>query len=259
MKPRVGILLFAFCAAVLCLVLVSKTARAQDPAQEQFKKSMDAYLQNEDNIAKIGDSLRRYFMKKEQEARSQMEKAEKDKTEQQFKNPAKVDIGDSPVKGPQDAKITIVEFSEFQCPFCKRGASNMEEVAKAYPGQVKFAFKHFPLPFHAQAKGAAAAAIAAKNQGKFWEMHDKLFENQQALGDELYVKLAAELGLNIDKFKSDMADPKTQQIIDADQGMGEKLGIRGTPGYFVNGVQVTGAVPVEQFKPIIDRWLQQSK
>ena len=255
MKPNLASFALALCALAL-LLSTGAPAAAQD---DQFGKSMEAYLQKDENVEKIGNALQRFFMKKQQDAQKDAEKAEKDRVEEQFKSPVKIDIGQSPVRGPADAKITIVQFSEFQCPYCKRGAANVEEVMKAFPTQVKVVFKNFPLPFHAQAKGAAAAALAAKNQGKFWEMHDLLFANQQALGEEKYLELAKQLGLNEEQFKTDLTSEKTQKAIEDDSTLGETVGIRGTPGYFINGVQLTGAQPPEAFKPIINRWLEMSK
>ena len=247
-KRKLILSLSALAALVLSSVMPSQ---AQD---EQFMKSMDAYIQNDDNLEKLGNALNRHFIKKRQE---QETKGEAERMEKQFANPVKIDIGSSPVKGPENAKITIVEFSEFQCPYCRMGAANVAEVLKQYPEQVKLVFKNFPLPFHAQAPAAAAAAIAAKNQGKFWEMHDKLFANQQQLGDNKYEEWAKELGLDVEKFKADMNSEETKKIIEEEKAQGTAAGVNGTPGYFINGVALTGAQPPQAFKPIIERWLKQ--
>ena len=124
---------------------------------------------------------------------------------------------------------------------------------KAYPNEVKLIFKNFPLPMHPQAKPAAKAALAAQKQGKFWEFYDILFANQGSLSPEFYLKKATELGLNIDKFKADMASPEVAKQLETDIGDGKTLGVQGTPGFFVNGVAVRGAYPLEHFKMIIDR------
>ena len=135
----------------------------------------------------------------------------------------------------------------------------MKELAAAYPEKVKVSFKHLPLPFHPEAKPAAIASIAAHRQGKFWEMHDKLFENQGSLGADLYSKLAKDLCLDVAKFEADLKDPAVAKQVDEDAALATKLGIRGTPGYFVNGVQVRGAQPLPKFKQLVDRWLAKSK
>lgn len=234
--------------------LFASTALAQSASEAEFAKSMETYLQNEKNVEKMGSVIEAYFKKKYQKDKQADEQKE---IEDQFANPVKVDIGSSYVIGDANAPITIVEFSEFQCPFCKKGSQTMHDILKEYPGKVKIAFKHLPLPFHEQAKPASKAALAAGKQGKFWEMHDKLFENQQALADGLYERLAGELSLNIEQFKTDMANPEIEKQIEEDAQLGSTLGIRGTPGFFVNGVKVSGARDISYFKNIIDRWLSQ--
>src|SRR5690554_3927669 len=178
---------------------------------------------------------------------------------------AKVDLadlalGDAPVKGSESAAVTIVAFSDFQCPFCQRGDANLQKAVAKYDGKVKIAFKHFPLPFHPHAKPAARAALAAGEQGKFWQMHDLLFENQRILNDaELYPKLAKQLGLNVEKFEKDMKKPAYDTLIDQDMAQGAKLGVRGTPAFFINGERVSGAQPVENFEAAIERALKEAK
>ncbi len=123
---------------------------------------------------------------------------------------------------------------------------------KAYPGEVRVAFKHNPLGFHPNAMPSAKAAEAAGNQGKFWEMHDKLFEFNKELSEDNYVKWAGEIGLDVEKFKKDMADPQLEARIKAQQAQGIKLGARGTPAFFINGRFLSGAQPTENFKKVID-------
>jgi len=237
-------------------VVLGTPSTSKAAPESAFDKQMETYLSSDENVKKIGDALERYFQKKRDEQQQEAAKSEQERIEGQFKNPVKVDIGSSPVRGEPSAKVTIVEFSDFQCPFCQRGASIMEDVLKAYPKDVKIAFKNLPLPFHEKAKPAAKAALAAQKQGKFWEMHDLLFKNQSALGDDLFVKFATDLGLDVEKFKADMASPEVAKTIEDDAELARKLGVNGTPGFFVNGVLVSGAQPLPAFKAIIDRWLK---
>ncbi len=223
--------------------------------EKEFGKAMEKFLQKDENIEKISNSLERYFRKKQQERF----KAEADKLNKQFQNPTKIDIGSSYIKGPKNAPITIVEFSEFQCPFCKRGTLTMHSIMKEYDGKVNWVFKHLPLPFHPHAKSASIAALAAGEQGKFWEMHDKLFENQSTLGENLYLKLAKDLKLDMAKFKADLKTLKLSKKVEEDLALAKELGINGTPGYFINGVQIKGAQPLPVFKSIIDKWLDIKK
>lgn len=244
--------------AAFFLTTVS-SASAQELSQDQFNKLMDGYLANDANMEKIGGALERFFRKKRDEQQRNAQQQESQRMEEQFKNPIQVEVGNSPFKGPKDAPVTIIEFSEFQCPFCARGAKTMDQVAKAYPTQVRVVFKHLPLPFHEHAKTAAQAVIAAGNQEKFWEMHDLLFQNQKNLGMETYKKLAKELNLDMAKFEADYAAKETIAQVEADLAQGQKLGVRGTPGFFVNGVQMRGAQPLPAFQKVIDRWLEEGK
>lgn len=243
-----------FLTLILSSVIFTMPALAA-PSAADFDKSMEQYISKDENVEKVAQALERFFQKKRGEQQQQAAKAEEDELEEQFKNPIKVDVGTSPVRGPANAKITVVEFSDFQCPFCARGKQTMDELAKAYPNDVKIAFKNLPLPFHPEAKPAAKAALAAGEQGKFWEMHDELFSRQNELGEAMYYDAAKKLGLNVDKFKADFTSTKFDAALDADAALAASLDVRGTPGFFVNGVRVRGARPMPYFKTIVDRWL----
>jgi protein-disulfide isomerase len=169
-----------------------------------------------------------------------------------------VDIGSSPVLGPANAPVSVVIFSDFQCPFCGRVEPTLKQLQTDYAGKVKFIWKNQPLPFHPNAMPAAKAAMAAGAQGKFWQMHDLMFQNQQQLGDQSYEKWAKDLGLNMDKWKADMASPKIAAAIEADSKQGTALGANGTPSFFINGRSLVGAQPIEQFKAVIDDELKNS-
>jgi len=167
-------------------------------------------------------------------------------------------IGDSPVRGPADAPVTIVEFSDFQCPFCAQAHGLIEQVLKAYPKEVKFVYKNYPLPFHPNAMPAAKAAVAAGMQGKFYEMHDKIFANQRSLNEDFYIKAAGEIGLNVDKFKKDMASPEVQAEINTDMKEAQAAAVRGTPTIFINGKKPQGR-SFDLYKNIIDGILKEKK
>jgi protein-disulfide isomerase len=171
----------------------------------------------------------------------------------------KADIKGAPIKGAKDALVTIVQFSDFQCPFCSRVEPTVDQVMKEYAGKVRVAWRNLPLPFHNNAKPAAIAAMAANQQGKFWEMHDTLFKNQQALSAADFDKYAQELKLNMPKFKAAQEDKKIAESIDADAAMGGKIGARGTPAFFINGRFLSGAQPFERFKALIDEELKKAE
>jgi protein-disulfide isomerase len=160
------------------------------------------------------------------------------------------------VKGAEDAKVTIVEFSDFQCPFCSRVVPTIQKITETYGKDVKVAFKHLPLDFHTKAPGAAAAATAAGKQGKFWEMHDKIFLNQQVMSDQMYEQWAKEIGLNVDTFKKDVASADVKKLVDADKSEAASMGVTGTPAFFINGRYLSGAQPFESFQRIIDEELK---
>ena len=144
-------------------------------------------------------------------------------------------IDGAPVRGAPMATVTIVEFSDFQCPFCGRAHPVLAEAIAELDGRVKLIFKHFPLSGHVRGMPAARAAVAAQRQGKFWQMHDLMFEHQQELGDEQLLGYAKQLGLDMDRFKTDLASSEVQAQIDADKEAGIRLGVDSTPTIIVNG------------------------
>jgi protein-disulfide isomerase len=177
-------------------------------------------------------------------------------------DPAKVyamPIGTSPVKGSDSAWVTIVEVSDFQCPFCSRVTPTLKEITEKYGNDVRFVFKHNPLSFHQRAMPAAIAAECAHDQNKFWQMHDKLFENQKDLSDEAIEKYAQEVGLDIKKYKECFASGKHKARIDADLAQAADLGTRGTPSFYINGRFLSGAQPFPSFQALIDEELKKAK
>ncbi|MFO0746933.1 MAG: thioredoxin domain-containing protein [Myxococcota bacterium] len=151
-----------------------------------------------------------------------------------------------------NAKVDIIEFSDFQCPFCSRVEPTLTEIKKTYGDNLRVTFLHQPLPFHNMAKGAALAGEAARAQGKFWEMHDKMFANQQALNPPDLERYAGEIGLDMAKYKADVASPAIAAKVELQSRIGTAVGASGTPSFFINGKALQGAQPVDQFKAIID-------
>ena len=144
-------------------------------------------------------------------------------------------------KGGANAKVTIVEFSDFQCPFCSRVVPTLHQIEKEYGDKVKVVFRHNPLPFHGDAPLAAEAAVAAQAQGKFWEMHDKLFANQQAIKRPDLEKYAGEIGLDVGKFKAALDSGAGKAQIEADKKVAAQVGANGTPNFYIDGRNVVGA------------------
>lgn len=144
-------------------------------------------------------------------------------------------VGQSPVKGAAGAPVTITIFDDFQCPYCARLAPLLDQILAAYPGQVRLVFKHFPLRMHNFAQLAALASLAAREQGKFWEMHDQLFANFSQLSEQKIRSLAEKIGLNMQRFDQDLKNPALAQEIATDMQLGLQAGVRGTPSVFING------------------------
>lgn len=158
--------------------------------------------------------------------------------------------------GPADAPITIVEFSDYQCPFCRRWHQEVyQSLLAAYPGQIRLVYRHLPLTsIHPDAFPAAEAAMCAGEQNAYWQYHEKLFASE-LLGDEIYRQYAQELGLDTTAFETCLTEHKYQQAIQADSDFAVNLGVRSTPTFFINGLAVVGAQPLEVFKQVIDKEL----
>lgn len=157
-----------------------------------------------------------------------------------------------PSFGPENAKVTVVEFSDFQCPYCSRAATAVDEIKKKYGDRVRFVFRQFPLPMHENARGAAEAALAANAQGKFWEFHDKMFQNQSKLSRESLEEFAKEAGMNVPEFKKALDGKTYAAEVDADMKLGESVSVQGTPTMFINGARVQNPTSFEAIAQQID-------
>ena len=161
-------------------------------------------------------------------------------------------VDGAPVRGAANGPVTIVEYGDFQCPFCLRSRPTIKQVMDTYPQQVRIVYKHFPLSFHREAMNAHRAAEAAREQGKFWEMHDRIFDTPSDLTADTMRKHAEALGLDLAKFDEAYKSERVQKRIAADQEEGRKVGVRGTPAFFVNGKYIAGAQPFDAFKREVD-------
>ena len=164
----------------------------------------------------------------------------------------------NPILGSKDAKVTIVEFSDFQCPYCGRFYSeSLPQIEENYvkTGKVKIVFRHFPLSFHPYAQKASEATECANEQGKFWEYHNKLFENQGALTITDLKQYATDLGLDATKFNACLDSGKMASEVQKDFNAGQQYGVSGTPAFFVNGVSIVGAQPYAAFQQLIEQQL----
>ena len=146
-----------------------------------------------------------------------------------------IDVSHAPMRGSPMAPVLLVEFSDFQCPYCAAARPVLERIVAESRGKVRLAYKHFPLPAHSHAKLAAQAAVAAQNQGKFWELHDMMFQNQAHLERTDLLGYARRLGLDMARFERDLDSEATRRRVEADRAEGRRLGVDGTPYLFVDG------------------------
>jgi len=160
--------------------------------------------------------------------------------------------GNKPPGSPSASKVTIIEYSDFQCPYCAKAVPTLNQIREVYGNSVEIVYKHFPLSFHQYAEKAAEASEAARAQGKFWEYQELLFENQDDLSISNLKQLAAKIGLNTQQFNSDLDSGKYATKVQNDLQEGLAKGVSGTPTFFINGQKLVGAQPFSEFKKIID-------
>jgi len=163
-----------------------------------------------------------------------------------------------PSRGPDSAAVTIVEFSDFQCPYCARVTPTLDRIMESFPDQVRVVYRHLPLDFHDQAQLAAQASFCAERQGNFWDYHDILFENQRAMQRPQLIEYAQELELDPENFETCLDSPEARARVEADLAAAKTLGATGTPAFFINGIMISGAQPFEAFEAIINEELEAS-
>jgi len=169
-----------------------------------------------------------------------------------------IDLAHAPTRGPATAPISLVEFSDFECPYCAVTAPVVRQLLLAYPSQVRFAFKHYPLPMHKDSPLAHEAALAAGDQGKFWEMHDLLFATQDKLTRDDLIAKAKQLHLDVPRFTQDLDTHRFKPQVEQDRQEGNRLGVDGTPFFFINGHAISGGASLADFKHLIDAVLKET-
>jgi protein-disulfide isomerase len=173
-----------------------------------------------------------------------------------LEEPVKISLTGDPAKGPDNARVTIVEFSDFQCPFCARAVAAAYEITKQFPKDVRLVFKQFPLDMHAQAEFGAEAALAAQAQGKFWEMHDRLYAGFPDLSRKTVLRYAQEIGLDVNRFMADVDSRKFKARVHSEEQEGEVAGVGGTPTFFINGKKYNGVFDLASVAPLIKKELK---
>ncbi len=173
-----------------------------------------------------------------------------------LEDPVKISTAGDPAKGPDNARVTIVEFSDFQCPFCSKAVAEANAVVKQFPKDVRLVFKQFPLDFHAQAEFAAEAALAAQAQGKFWEMHDRMYAGFPDLRVATILQYAHEIGLDMNRFTSELDGHKYRARVQMEEKQGEDAGVGGTPTFFIDGKKYNGIFDLASVAPLIKKELK---
>jgi protein-disulfide isomerase len=174
-------------------------------------------------------------------------------------DPITISIAGAPVTGPQDAGVTLIEFSDFQCPFCYKAAAELDAVLKAFPTQVRLVFREYPLESHSQAALAAAAALAAHRQGKFWPLHNAMFAHRQDLSRPAIEAMATKAGIDMKRFEADWSAKETLATITRDIQDGDRAGVDGTPTIFINGQHYHGSLELEPMRKVIEGELKKKK
>ena len=220
--------------------------------KEDLKKIID------ENPLYFADSFRGVMMALQKQEGEKRRKAELEKMEDLFENPLKPNLKKEAFMGPKDAPITLVEYSDFECPYCSRSAETVKVLLKKYPGKIKFIYKHLPLKFHKSAMVAAQYFEAAllQDEKKAFDYHFKIFESQRTLakgGEKFLKKLAKELGFDTERLKREANSGEVLLKIKSHVDEANKFGISGTPGFLVNGVPIKGAYPIEYFDHVIKR------
>lgn len=216
-----------------------KAGKTAPPLNDAVKTQIKSQLSMKDMVARK-EALARELQKKH-------------KVEFLLQQPTvDINVADAPMQGSEKAKVTIVEFSDFQCPYCKEGSETMKAVMKKHKSKVKYYFKNYPLSFHERARPMANAALCAKDQGKFWEYHDMLFDNQAKNTEADFLEFGKTLKLDLAKFEPCVKQMQHASVIDKETTEGENVGVNGTPTYFINGVLLTKRSP-ENFEAEILR------
>jgi protein-disulfide isomerase len=238
---------------------------ATEPSEEEVKKFYDYRKEQmggksfEDAKAQITE-----FLKSNQKAalRNKLLDGLRASAKVEIKmEPPRVDVkvGNSPTKGPEGAPVTVIEYSDYQCPYCSRARPTVNQIIEAYPDDVLYVFKDFPLSFHKDSQKAHEAAHCAGDQGKYWEMNKILFENQGALGVSDLKGYAQKVGLNMSKFNKCLDNGTHAKKVSESLNEGQTVGVSGTPAFFINGVMLSGARPIASFKEQIDAELKRKK
>lgn len=250
---------------VAALVLATACTTSKEDLKKMLKENPDIITEAiEANPNKFIDALNNAVKAAQEGEGKRREEDEKKALEESFEKPLVADIrSDETFRGPADAPITLIEYSDFECPFCSRGFNTVMELMEKYKGKIRFVYKHLPLSFHPQAMPASQyyEAIRLQSADKAWEFHDRIYKDQRKLqnGEAFLKSLAKELKVDMKKLEQDVKSPAVQKRIDADMAEAAKFGFQGTPGFLLNGIPVKGAYPAAHFDGLIEELKKRGK
>ena len=254
----------------LTFVAAALTLSACAPSAKQLKEAIEkdpsiVFTAIEKDPVKFIEVVNKAAQDAQRTAGERAQEDEKKSRDEEYKNPLKPEVQDGRVIfGKKDAPVTIVEYSDFQCPFCSKGYQTMRQVEKEYGDKVRIVFKHLPLDFHPLAMPAARhfEAIAMQSHEKAEKFHNMVFESQAQMkdkGEKLFAEIEKKLGVDMKKLEADLKSDAVTKNIDSDMAEAKKFNMSGTPGFIINGVALRGAYPFSEFKTIIDQHLAAKK
>jgi len=254
-----------FVITLLSVMVLSIGCTSKDELKKILKENPEIITESiVANPEKFIDALNSAVKVAQEGQGKRREEEEKKALEDSFNNPLAAEIrADEIVRGNKDAPITLIEFSDFECPFCSRGYGTVMELLKKYEGKIKFIYKHLPLSFHQMAMPAAKyfEAIKLQSADKAWEFHDRVYKDQRKLqnGEGFLKTLAKELKVDMKKLEKDLKSEEVEKRIEHDMAQASKFGFQGTPGFIINGIPVKGAYPTSHFVNLIDELQKRGK
>ncbi len=254
---------FAF--VIGALILAASCTTSKEDIKKMLKENPEIITESiKANPAKFIEALNEAVKSAQEGEGKRREEDEKKQLEASFNNPLMAEIrSDESFRGNKDAPITLIEYSDFECPFCSRGFNTVMELMKKYEGKIRFAYKHLPLSFHPQAMPASQyyEAIRLQSPEKAWKFHDAIYLNQRKLQNgEAFLKAEAKkLGVDMNRLAKDVKSEAVQSRIDADMAEAGKFGFQGTPGFLLNGIPVKGAYPTSHFDGLIEELKKRGK
>lgn len=257
---RIAVVIISIIVSVVACTTVKVVRYETAPQAEEDKKTTLDFTGMSDEQKEVARGIIDEIIPLVKAGKSEVEIIKiLQKKEKKIVTRYRIEVAGSPSRGPDDAKVTIIEFSDFQCPFSNRVQPTIEKILDKYPQEVRHVFKQHPLNIHKDAQLAAEASLAAGGQGSFWDMHDIIFDNSQNIKEESLLGYAEEIGLDVEQFENDLKDRVFKAQVESEIQEAIELGATGTPAFFINGRYLSGAKQLESFVKVIDEELSGKK